>query len=304
MPDEDKPEGLRIGGWVPPYRDTKGPLRPPVPPRRRGGMAAFSAALWTGPIRRHADGGLGRRAIAAVATGALIAVVGLTALTLGGGDDDNSSLAQRVVLPPYTPSAPIELLPEPSASSPAAGSLTRTPTRARPVEATTTRPATRPPATTRPPAATTTAPPAAQLVVDRTVGLAPADTPGFRLRHRNFVAQIDDINAGSSPGARQDARFTVRRGLALAGCFSLEAVNHPGFFLRHRDFVLRLDRWDNSQLYQKDATFCTHPVRSGRALSFEAVNYPGYFLQVRRGGVRLERVAAAQATAYLVREPL
>ncbi|MDY7084859.1 MAG: AbfB domain-containing protein [Actinomycetota bacterium] len=301
MPDEDKPEGLRIGGWVPPYRDTKGPLRPPVPPRRRGAAAAFSAALWNGPIRRHAGVGLGRRAIAAVATGALITVVGLTALTLGDGDDD-SALAQRVVLPPYTPSAAIEILPEPSASSTAAGSVTRAPTRARPTGAAAdaTRPTTRPPATT--PA--TTAPPAARLIVDETIGLALADAPGFRLRHRNFMALVDDIDAGSSRDARQDARFIVRRGLASAGCFSLEAENHSGFFLRHRDFVLRLDRWDSSQLYQKDATFCTRQARGGRALALESINYPGYFLQAGGSGVRLLRVDNASATAYLVREPL
>ncbi|GID30732.1 AbfB domain-containing protein [Paractinoplanes brasiliensis] len=303
MPDEDKPEGLRIGGWVPPYRDTKGPLRPPVPPRRRGAAAAFSAALWNGPIRRHSGGGLGRRAIAAVATGALIAVVGLTALTLGDGDDD-SSLAQRVVLPPYTPSAAIEILPEPSASSTAAGSVTRAPTGARPTDAAAnaTRPTSRPPATTPPPA--TTAPPAARLIVDETVGLALADSPGFRLRHRNFVAQVDNIDAGSSRDARSDAQFIVRRGLASAGCFSLEAANHSGFFLRHRDFVLRLDRWDSSQLYQRDATFCTRQARGGRALILESINYPGYFVQAGGGSVRLLRVDDAQATAYLVREPL
>ncbi|MBL7258747.1 AbfB domain-containing protein [Paractinoplanes lichenicola] len=302
MPDEDKPEGLRIGGWVPPYRDTNGPLRPPVPPRRRGAAAALSAALWTGPIRRHTSGGLGRRAVAALATGAVIAVAGLTALALGGGDDD-ASLAQRVVLPPFTPSAPIDILPAPVTSSAGPGSVTRTPTRARATEAartTTTRPATKAP-TTRP---ATTAPTPAQLVPDRTVGLALADNPAYRLRHRDFAALLDDVDARSSRGARQDSRFTVRRGLASASCVSLESAGLDGYFLRHRNYELHLDRWDSSDLYQNDATFCPRPVRGGRALVLQSKNYPDYFLVARSSGVRIERVAAAQATAFVVSEPL
>ncbi|GAB2578646.1 hypothetical protein Aab01nite_09160 [Paractinoplanes abujensis] len=302
MPDEDKPDGLRIGGWVPPYRDTNGPLSPPVPPRRRGPAAALSAALWTGPIRRHTGSGLGRRAVAALATGAVIAIAGLTALTLGGGDDD-ASLSQRVVLPPFEPSAPVEIQPAPGASSPGPGSVTRTPTRARATEAARTRPATRP-ATTAPATTGPAGPPPARLVADRTVGLVPADNPAYRLRHRDFTARLDDIDARSSREARQDSRFTVRRGLAAPGCFSLESANYDGYFLRHRDYELHLDRWDSSELYQKDATFCARPVRGGNALVLESVNYPGFFLVARTSGVRIERVAAAQATAFLVREPL
>ncbi|MBM2616664.1 AbfB domain-containing protein [Actinoplanes sp. LDG1-06] len=295
MPDEDRPERLRIGGWVPPYRDTKGPLRPPVPPRRRA--AGLTAALWNGPIRRHTSTGLGRRVVAAAATGVVIAVAGLTALALRG-DDGDSSLVQRVVLPPYTPSAPVSILPAPTTSSAGPGSITRTPTRHRETEATRTRPTTKPP-TSRPP---TTAPAATQLVVGATVGLAHADYPGYRLRHHDFVARFDAIDEGSSRGTRQDSRFTVRRGLASSSCVSLESVNFPGYFLRHRDYVLHLDRRDGSDLFDKDGTFCPHAVRDGAALILESVNYPSYYLVGSNRGVRIERVSPGRATAFLVRE--
>ncbi|MBU2669129.1 AbfB domain-containing protein [Actinoplanes bogorensis] len=292
MPDEERPDRLRIGGWVPPYRDTKGPLRPPVPPRNR--VSAISAALLSGPIRRHAEGGLGRRAVLAAATGTLILVAGLTALALRG-DNEGPTLSQRVVLPPFVPSAPVTILPSPSSSPSAAasspGSVTRSPSHNRPTEATTTkRPTTRTPPSK---------PPAVQLTVGRTVGLVPVGRGDLRLRHRDFVARFDPISDGSSRLDRHDSRFTGRTGLADRDCVSLESENYPGYFLRHRNFVLRLEQRDRSSLFDQDATFCPRTVNGGTALVLESVNYPGRFWVARDGVVRLEQASPESATAVV-----
>ncbi|MCO8274210.1 AbfB domain-containing protein [Actinoplanes sp. TRM 88003] len=114
------------------------------------------------------------------------------------------------------------------------------------------------------------------------------------------MARLDPVGAGSP--ARDDARFTVRKGLARDACFSLEAGNFPGYFLRHRDYVLRLDRRDGSGLYDQDATFCPRPARDNdAAVLLESVNYPGHFLAAQRGGVVISR---RDATAFIVRRPL
>ncbi|MCM4078756.1 AbfB domain-containing protein [Paractinoplanes hotanensis] len=294
MPDEDSQDRLRIGGWVPPYRDANGPLRPPAPPNKLGSVArrALPAGFWPTSSPSHGRGSTSRRAMAALATGTLIAVTGLAALALSDGDPGATSLAQRMVVPPLDPTDPVSVQPSPTSSDP--GSVIRTPAHHRAVtrpaeKAQTTRPTSRPPSTTP----TVAAP---RLTAGATVGLELADRPGYRLRHRNFVARLDPIGDG-----RDDARFTVRRGLADDGCFSLEAANFPGFFLRHRDFVLRLDRRDGSDLFDRDATFCSRPVRDGAALVLESVNYPGQFLAAGDDGVRLSRRGA---TAFVVRSPV
>ncbi|WP_250029449.1 AbfB domain-containing protein [Paractinoplanes maris] len=298
MPDEDSHDRLRIGGWVPPYRDANGPLRPPVPPRSLGSVVRRSlpAALWPAPSARHGAGSGGRRAVVALATGALIAMAGLTALALRGDEAGQTTLAQRVVLPPYVPSDPVSVLPSPATSSP--GSVIRSPTRnqvtTRPSSSPGTKPATRP--ASRPPSTA----PAPALRPGATVGLERADRAGYRLRHRDFLARFDPIGDGSDRGDRQDSRFTVRAGLASDACVSLEAENFPGYFLRHRDFVLRLDRRDRSRLFEQDATFCPRPAGEG-AVVLESVNYPGRFLSAGDRGVRLSR---EDATAFVIRRPL
>ncbi|MCY1141175.1 AbfB domain-containing protein [Actinoplanes sp. Pm04-4] len=298
MPNKDPHDRLRIGGWVPPYRDANGPLRPPAPPNRLGTAArrALPAGLWPTAAQPRPSGGgfaVGRRALVALSTGAVIVVAGLAALSLRD-DPGATALAQREVLLPAPPTDPVSVLPSPTTSSP--GSVVRTPTHHR----TTTRPTerattTRPPSP-RPPAKTTTPPPS--LVPGATIGLELADHPGYRLRHRNFVARLDEVGDAQS---RADARFAVRRGLASAECFSLEAGNFPGYFLRHRDYVLHLDRRDGSRLFDQDATFCPRPTGTGNALLLESLNYPGRFLSARDDGIRISR---RDATAFVVRKPL
>jgi len=298
MPDQDGRERLRIGGWVPPYRDTRGPLRPPVPPGRLGTVVRHTlpAAFWPTPSPRPAGSGRGRRALLAAATGTLLTLVGLAVLAVRSDDPPpGPTLAQRLVVPPFTTNAPVSVLPSPTPSRRSAGSVTRSPTHRR----TTSRPPTsrsRPP-TSRPPSTAPVTFPEAGT----TIGLTLADDPGQRLRHRDFLARLDAVDARSPRLDRHDSRFTVRPGSAGPGCVSLESVNYPGYFLRHRDFVLRLDRRDRSRLFDQDATFCPRPAHEGAAFFLESVNYPARFLTARGGGVRLDR---DRPTAFVPREPV
>jgi hypothetical protein len=291
MRDEDRPEPLRIGGWVPPYRDTRGPLRPPVPPGRLGTIVrrTLPASFWPAPSAEGATTGRARRALLAGATGALIVVVGLTALAFRGDDPPGPALAQNALPPPLIPSDPVSVLPSPTTSSPPPATPTHRRVTTRPAPAK--RPASRPPSTA----------PGARLAPGETVGLAAAEHPGYRLRHRDFLARFDAVGSGSSRQDRHDSRFTVRHGLAAPDCVSFESVNFPGHFLRHRDFVLRLDRRDRSALFAADATFCPRPAGEKDALILESVNYPGRFLTARDGGVRLGH---RHPIAFAVRAPV
>ncbi|GAA4600832.1 hypothetical protein BJY16_003675 [Actinoplanes octamycinicus] len=145
-------------------------------------------------------------------------------------------------------------------------------------------------------------PPAPVLVTGSTIGLGLVDAPGYRLRHRDFVAQVEPLTADSAPLDRMDTRFTVRVGRADSRCVAFEAAGHPGFFLRHRDFVLRLDRADGTVLFDRDATFCPVPLAGGFVL--RSVNFPDRHLVLADGGVRLEPVAAGQATRFRALPPL
>ncbi|WP_250008433.1 AbfB domain-containing protein [Actinoplanes sp. M2I2] len=303
MPDEDSHDRLRIGGWVPPYRDSNGPLRAPVPPGLLGSVVRRApGSRWPAPSARRPAGATGRRAVVALATGVLIAAAGLTTLALRDDDPGRITPAQRLVLPPDAPSDPVSVLPSPTTGSP--GSVTRSsgPSRSpvltrptgkrlgsRPAPSSTVRPSTVRPSTAAP-----------VLVAGATVGLERADRPGLRLRHRNFVARFDRIGDDSARPDRRDSRFTVRAALSGGPCVSLEAENFPGYFLRHRDFVLRLDRRDGSRLFEQDATFCPRPAGGG-AVRLESVNYPGRFLSTGDRGVRLSR---ENSTAFVIREPV
>jgi hypothetical protein len=87
---------------------------------------------------------------------------------------------------------------------------------------------------------------------------------------------------------REDATFTVVKGLAKGSCYSFVASD--GTYLRHREFVLHAERNDGSSLFRQDATFCprTSPYYSG-AVMLESVNYPGYFLRHQSFQVKLTR---------------
>ncbi|WP_203836549.1 AbfB domain-containing protein [Winogradskya humida] len=152
------------------------------------------------------------------------------------------------------------------------------------------------------PAPTTTSAPATvgpKLVVDTTIGLAPADTPGSRLRHWDFQARISTLTSASPAQDRADSRYIVRKGAADARCFSFESDNYRGRFLRHRDYKLYLDQVDGSELFAADATFC--PVdRQNDTFTLRSKNYPDRSIARRGELLYLTRAA----TTFTVQPPL
>jgi hypothetical protein len=87
------------------------------------------------------------------------------------------------------------------------------------------------------------------------------------------------VTGSSSALLKQDATYTVRRGLAESSCYSFESVNYPGQFLRHQDGRVRNSPDDGSALMRADATFCTRPGLGGTGVTFESLNIPGAFLR-------------------------
>ncbi len=121
------------------------------------------------------------------------------------------------------------------------------------------------------------------------VSLRSGNFPDRYLRHRDLLAYVDPVGAGSSVADRQDATFTVRAGLANAACYSFESVNPGGRYLRHWDFRLRLDANDGSAAFRGDATFCSRGGLSGAGASFESFNYPGRYLRHQDYAVRVDQ---------------
>ncbi|MFB7653451.1 AbfB domain-containing protein [Streptomyces sp. NPDC056128] len=99
------------------------------------------------------------------------------------------------------------------------------------------------------------------------------------LRHADSLARTEIVDAGSSALLKQDATYTVRRGLADSSCYSFESVNYPGQFLRHADSRVRNSPDDGSALFRQDATFCARPGVGGTGVTFESINVPGSFLR-------------------------
>ncbi|MFJ6071011.1 AbfB domain-containing protein [Streptomyces sp. NPDC093065] len=99
------------------------------------------------------------------------------------------------------------------------------------------------------------------------------------LRHSDSLGWTEIVGAGSSALLKQDATYTVRRGLADSSCYSLESVNYPGRFLRHADSRVRLAPDDGSALFRQDATFCARPGLGGTGVTLESINIPGSYLR-------------------------
>lgn len=133
--------------------------------------------------------------------------------------------------------------------------------------------------------------PQATLPLDQYVSLR-VTNPGLTnryLRHAGSLASTEVVDAGSSDLLKQDASWRVVRGLADAGCYSLESRNFPGQYLRHAGSRLRLDPNDNTDLFRQDATFCGRPALDGSGnVSLESKNFPGRFIRHRNAEVWLE----------------
>lgn len=327
MPEDEN--GLRVGGWVPPYSAASPadhpayrPALPRVPDRR---------VLRPGPTTPPPSSP--RHLLLLTAAAALgCAVTATVALNSGEPDPaERRSAAAHAELPrselpqselPSFPIMPELTVPSQEAMTPQGampqGAMPQDampPQGAvRPVGTTSPRPSSPTPAVPRPPlaATATTAPPPptpsqvagrppVTLTVGATTGLELADRPGQRVRHRRFAGRVDAIGADSSEVERADSRFVVRAGRAESTCFSLESVNFPGYYLRHRDYEIHLERADRSELFDEDSTFCAEPISGGAAVSLRSHNYPGFRVALR--DARLV-IAPDGAATFVPRPPL
>ncbi|GIH97060.1 AbfB domain-containing protein [Planobispora siamensis] len=99
------------------------------------------------------------------------------------------------------------------------------------------------------------------------------------LRHADSLASTEVVDAGSGALLKNDATWTIRRGLADSGCYSFESVNYPGRYLRHADSRVRMDPYDAGTLFAQDATWCARPGLQGTGVTFESINYPGSYMR-------------------------
>ncbi|MET8043602.1 AbfB domain-containing protein [Micromonospora sp. NPDC005215] len=107
-------------------------------------------------------------------------------------------------------------------------------------------------------------------------------TPGFTnryLRHRDSLAYTDVVDAASPGPLKADATYTIRAGLADAGCYSFESVNFPGQYLRHQNSRVRNSPDDGSALLRADATWCARVGLTGTGVSLESYNFRGRYLR-------------------------
>lgn len=119
------------------------------------------------------------------------------------------------------------------------------------------------------------------LPIDATVKLQSANFPEQMIRHFNFEALLDPINAGSNFLDQVDSSFKLRRGRGNAGCYTFESVNLPGFYLQHENFGLQLIQGQNNAVSNNGSTFCARPALNGNpdSVSFESLDWPGYFIR-------------------------
>jgi hypothetical protein len=96
------------------------------------------------------------------------------------------------------------------------------------------------------------------------------------IRHRNSLLYIEPAIDTLSAN---DSAFKVVRGLA-GSCNSFESRNYPGFYIRHQNYRLKISKFENQDLFRKDATFCIRPgLAAPNGVSFESVNFPGHFMR-------------------------
>jgi hypothetical protein len=306
MPEDDARNGLRVGGWIPPYSpggDPAGPIRPTAHPH-----ATFPHSRDSFP-RLRGQGTMRPRLVLAAALCLACAATAAIAVVLDASRGPEPVAAEYTypAVPGWTPlfppplgseDVPVSVQPSPSDTTPPATHSRRysTPPETSPVA---TRTTTKPPATTRP-----TTPPPVRLNVGSTVGLEASDQPGQRVRHRDYRGRLDAISASSSAGERADAAFRVRTGLGDDDCVSLESVNFPGYYLRHRNFEIRLDRNDGSALFRQDATFCPVTIRQGAALALRSTNYPRHYVVADDDWLKIVETTATRATAFTPRNAL
>ncbi|WP_433133088.1 AbfB domain-containing protein [Micromonospora sp. CA-240977] len=123
-------------------------------------------------------------------------------------------------------------------------------------------------------------------------------TPGFTnryLRHRDSLAYTDVVDAASPSLLKADATYTIRAGLADAGCYSFESVNFPGQYLRHQNSRVRNSPDDGSVLLRADATWCARVGLTGTGVSLESYNFRGRYLRHYNSEIWLSNGAGGDA---------
>ncbi|BAL90983.1 putative alpha-L-arabinofuranosidase [Actinoplanes missouriensis 431] len=298
MPEDEN--GLRVGGWVPPYSDP-----------RTGGSPAARPALPRGSQRPALGPGQGPpphsiRHLFILAAAAALGCAATALVALNTGGETPAPVAQQSAASqqgwpafPLEPEETIPLLPKPSPSRSHSRAVTPVATRVSSAS-----PPAKPGATPASPTAGPAGPTAPQpvsLTAGATAGLELVDQPGQWVRHRNFAGRVDPISAAGSDGDRADSRFVIRTGRAASNCFSFESVNFPGYYLRHRDFRIELTRAEQSELFDEDSTFCAESIRNGAALTLRSHNYPSRHIAVN--GERLV-IAESGAAAFRPQPPL
>lgn len=121
------------------------------------------------------------------------------------------------------------------------------------------------------------------------ISLESRNFPGHYVRHQDFRGKITSISTGLD---RDDASFRLVPGLSGgARTVSLESINYPGHYLRHQGFELKLHPMENTDLFQKDATFTIERGRieaTETGISFRSVNYPDRYIRHRNFLLYLE----------------
>nr|WP_255480488.1 AbfB domain-containing protein [Quadrisphaera sp. RL12-1S] len=128
------------------------------------------------------------------------------------------------------------------------------------------------------------------LTAGRAVGLQAVNFPGYRVRHQDFAAYLQQVGAGSDAGARADTTFVVRPGLASADGTSLEAVNFPGYYLTAPagGGALALVKGDGSAAFAARATFAPVAGAAGQGTTFQV--WADRTLVLRHAGFRVYAV--------------
>lgn len=95
--------------------------------------------------------------------------------------------------------------------------------------------------------------------------------------------------------------FRMTFGLSSGTCVSFESVERPGHYLRHSNFALRLDKFEDTELFRKDATFRPRPgLMNKMCLSFESVNYPNHYIRHKNYRLYIENLAQAKPMDVLL----
>ena len=115
-----------------------------------------------------------------------------------------------------------------------------------------------------------------ELTVGSSISLR-ATTPCCTNRyiaHTGTTVNTQVVSASSSRTLKQQASWTVHKGLGNNACFSFESVDTPGSFIRHSSYELKLNANDGSKLFSEDATFCPQAGLNGKGNSLRSWSYP------------------------------